>query len=315
MVGYGNLFTNETITGAVSGTNGHIFRAGISGAIAQGDMPGDQDFTATTTPGTYPILFTLTSHTAAGVTTTSLTSTVTMTVAAPTGFSSQLSTSFVAASAATGTVEDLEIRTSSVSGTAGATIAVVLANTSGGAYTGGGTVDVQVVSGPGLVNAALTATYVAGTARADTQAIAAGVSTAWVHTTADGTSGTTVIRIKLLDATTGASLGTIAEETLYWYGTVATLTATKVFSVAKASSTAIGCVSATTCDQAVMAAIPFIVVKAVDANGALVPNLTITAVISDSTIIGSSAVVGVTSGINSVSTAATAGVSTDVNGI
>ena len=314
MTGYGNLFTNETITGGISGTTGTLFRVGISGAVGQADVAGDQDFTATTTPGTYPIVFTLTNHTAAGVATTSQSITVTMTVAAPTAFSAQLSTSFVGASGTTETA-DAEIRTSSVATTAGATIAVALKNTSGSAYTGGGTFDVSVVSGPGLVNATSTVTYAAATARADTLAIASGTSTAWVQTTADGTSGTTVIRIKLLDATTGASLGTIAEETVYWYGTVATLTATKVFSVAKASSTAIGCVSATACDQADVAGTPFIVIKAEDANGALVPGLTVSAVISDSTIIGSSAIVAVTQGTKSAADAATACVTTDCNGL
>ena len=44
------------------------------------------------------------------------------------------------------------------------------------------------------------------TARASTLAIAAGTSIANIAVTSDGTSGTSQIRIRLLDATTGASL-------------------------------------------------------------------------------------------------------------
>ncbi len=310
MTGYGNLFTNDSITGGISGLTGTTFQSALYPLGTLGT------FTATTTPGTYPIVFTLTSHTVAGVATTSLTSSVTMTVAAATVFSPQLSTSYVnAASTYAGTSDD-EVRVSSTSTTDGASIVVTPNNTSGTAYIGGGTLDAQVISGPGLIAIHTTATYVDGTARAATSSIVAGASAArWISVTADGTAGVSVIRIRLLDATTGASLGTIAEEKVNFYGAVASLTATKIFSTAKASSTAIGCTAAD-CPQTTVASTPFVTIVAKDADGNLIPGLTVSAVISDSTILGSSTVVASTTKVGTTAGAAGCAASTnECNGL
>jgi hypothetical protein len=248
--------------------------------------------------------------------------TINITVAAVTGFSSQLSTSFVGASSLSAAstqalTSDDEVRVSSVTGTDGAMIGVTLKNTSGSAFAGGGTLDVQVMSGPGLVDAiAAGSAYADASARADTLALAAGTSTANIAVTADGTAGTSQIRIRLLDATTGASLGTVATETVYFYGTVATLVATPIYTVARANATERGCADGTLCTQAAFATTPFVVIKATDADGNLVPGLGVTSVSANGAIIGSSTVVAVTSKtLTSAQAALVAAGTADPNGL
>jgi hypothetical protein len=248
--------------------------------------------------------------------------TVNITVAAVTAFSAQLSTAYVGASSLSAAdtqalTTDDEVRVSSATGTDGAMIGVKLKNTSGTAFTGASTLDVQVISGPGLVDAiAANAAYADAAARADTLALAAGTSTANIAVTGDGTAGTSQIRIRVLDATTGASLGTIATKTVYFYGTVATLVATPTYTIARANATERGCSSATACIQDTFANTPFVVIKATDADGNLVPALTVTGVSSNGAIIGSSTVLASTTKSNtSAGAAAIAAGTQDPNGL
>jgi len=248
--------------------------------------------------------------------------TIAITVAAVTGFSAQLSTSFVgvdslSAGSTQALTADDEVRVSSAVTTAAAMIGVTLKNTSGTAFAGGGTLDVQVISGPGLVNiVAANAAYGAASVRADTEVLAAGTSTANIAVTADGTGGTSQIRIRLLNSTTGVSLGTIATETVYFYGTVATLVATPTYTVARANATERGCANATTCIQDTFANTPFVVIKATDADGNLVPGLTVTSVSANGAIIASSTVVASTTKSNtSAGAAAIAAGNQDPNGL
>jgi hypothetical protein len=162
------------------------------------------------------------------------------------------------------------------------------------------------MSGPGFIDAVTAGTgYGAASARSDTIILAAGTSTANVAVTADGTAGTSQIRIRLLDSTTGASLGTIATKTVYFFGTVASLTVTQVLKYAKASTTAIGCSSATTCSGLAAATTAFNTLVAKDAEGNLVPALAISAVSSDATVIASSTVTASTTKQNTVAGAGT----------
>jgi len=240
--------------------------------------------------------------------------TVNITVAAVTGFGVSVSTAFVGVSTLSGAqaqalTTDDEVRVSSAIGTDGAMIGVILKNTSGTAFAGGGTLDVQVISGPGLVRAiAGTEAYATqgdATARASTLVLAAGTSTANIAVSGDGTAGTSQIRIRLLDATTGASLGTIATKTVYFFGTVASLAVTQVLKYGKASTTAIGCSSATLCTGLTAATTAFNTIVAKDAEGNLVPALTITAVSSDATVLAASTVLASTVKVNTVAGAGT----------
>jgi len=224
---------------------------------------------------------------------------VSITVVAPTAFSTSTSTSILGAvddfNGAADNKDD-EIRVSgTTSGGNAASIQVDLKNTSGTAYTGGGTLDVQVISGPGLVNAqADGAAYLDGTARADTEVLAAGTSAARVSVTADGTVGTSKIRIRLLNTTTGADLGTIAEETVYFYGAPATVEVAQKYSYIAGSGSARGCSSATACIEDTFANSPIAVVTVKDSGGNLVPNATVSGVSSDGTVISATTINGST---------------------
>ena len=240
--------------------------------------------------------------------------TVTVTVTGALGFSQSLSSSFINPDNATNATSDQEVRVSSAAGTNGANIQLTLKNTANGAL-GGLRVSADV-TGPGLVNVVTgaAAAYADATTRASALTLAAGVSAASIHVTADGTSGTSTINIKIQDATTLATLGTFTE-TMYFFGTVATLQATANYTIARANATARGCSNATTCDRLDFDSTPFIEVVAKDANGNLVTGLTVTAVITDIQTISASAVTAVTSTAVAGPNNLTAGVSTDTKGL
>ena len=220
---------------------------------------------------------------------------VSITVVAPTGFSASTSTSLLGVvgdfnGAADGKDDEVRVLGTTAGGNA-ASIQVQINNTSGTAFTGGGTLDVQVISGPGLVNAqADAAGYVDGTARADTEVLAAGTSAAQVSVTADGTVGTSKIRIRLMNTTTGAELGVIAEETVYFFGAPATVEVSQKYKYVRGSGSAAGCSDATTCTEATFALSPIAVVTVKDSGGNLVPGAAVSGVTSDGTIIAASAV-------------------------
>jgi hypothetical protein len=220
---------------------------------------------------------------------------VSITVIAPTGFSAATSTSILGVAgdfngAADGKDDEVRVLGTTAGGDA-ASIQVQLNNTSGTAFQGGGTLDVQVISGPGLVNAqADNAAYADGTARSDTEVLAAGTSAARVSVTADGTVGTSKIRIRLMNTSTGAELGVIAEETVYFYGAPATVEVSQKYKYVRGSGSAAGCSDATTCTEATFALSPISVITVKDSGGNLVPAAAVSGVTSDGTVIASSAV-------------------------
>jgi len=122
------------------------------------------------------------------------------------------------------------------------------------------------------------------------------------------------ITIKVQDATTLATLGTYTE-TVYFYGTLATLEAKANYTIARANATERGCSNATTCDQLDFASTPFVQIVAKDSAGNLIPGLTVTAKIADAQVIQASTVTAVTSTAVAGAGALTAGVTTDLNGL
>jgi hypothetical protein len=154
------------------------------------------------------------------------------------------------------------------------------------------------VEGPGLVIGTTgTTTNTVGILRVVslTAADMAAASTAKINIAADGTSGTTTIKVYQ-----GTTL--LATKTMYFYGTVATLTATQNLKVARASATGaqLGTSDGTGLASAATTAAltPAVVIVAKDAAGVVVPGLTITGLSSDVTVISSSTVaqaVGTTS--------------------
>ena len=240
--------------------------------------------------------------------------TISIVVAEATAFSAGLSTSLRDSANSFDATVDEEVRVSKTAGTDAASISLVLLNTAGAAK-GGMKVSAEV-SGPGLVDVVTgaSAAYGDATVRADSLTLASGVHQATVHVTADGTAGTGTITIKIQDATTSTTLGTYTE-TVYFYGTVATLTAEANFKIARANATERGCSNATTCTGLTFATTPFVQIVAKDSDGNLVPGLTVSASIADPAVVQASTVTAVTSTAVAGAGATTAGISTDANGL
>ena len=290
---------------AGSFTTTSIIDMSIDGTVVQSDTTIGTNATAVTTTRNLPTVTANTTYAfnlrlyETGTTRVAATTTVdlpvSITVVAPTGFSASTSTSLLGVvgdfnGAADGKDDEVRVLGTTAGGNA-ASIQVQINNTSGTAFTGGGTLDVQVISGPGLVNAqADAAAYADGTARADTEVLAAGTSAARVSVTADGTVGTSKIRIRLLNTTTGADLGTIAEETVYFYGAPATVEVAQKYKYVAGNGTAAGCSNATTCKEDTFALSPIAVVTVKDSGGNLVPNATVSASITDATVIAATTI-------------------------
>ena len=241
--------------------------------------------------------------------------TITFTITAAAAFSAGLTTSIRDTANSFDATVDEEVRVSSAVETNGASIELSIKDTANN-DKGGMLVTAEVTSGPGLVDVqtGLANGYEDATVRADSLQLAAGVTGATIHVTADGTAGTGTITIKVKDPDSLAVLGTYTE-TVYFYGTLASLTATANYTIARASSSQRGCNSATDCDQATFADTPFITVVAKDADGNLIPGLNLTAVISDASVIQASTINAVTTTTVSGADALTACVSTDCNGL
>ena len=290
---------------AGSFTTTSIIDMSIDGTVVQSDTTIGTNATAVTTTRNLPTVTANTTYAfnlrlyETGSNRVSATTTVdlpvSITVVAPTAFSASTSTSLLGAvadfnGAADGKDDEIRVLGTTAGGDA-ASIQVQINNTSGTAYTGGGTLDVQVISGPGLVNAqADAAAYADATARADTEVLAAGTSAARVSVTADGTVGTSKIRIRLMNTTTGAELGVIAEETVYFFGAPATVEVSQKYKYVRGSGSAAGCSDATTCKEDTFALSPIAVVTVKDSGGNLVPGAAVSGVTSDGTIIAASAV-------------------------
>jgi len=147
------------------------------------------------------------------------------------------------------------------------------------------------VSGPGLISlvTGITDTTTAGAVRAAslTATTQASTNLAKILIGSDGTSGTTTITI-----TNGTT--TIATETVYFYGTVATLTATQNLKVARAGTagyelgTSSGAGLAASATTAALT--PAVVIVAKDSAGVVVPSLTISGLSSDTTVISTATV-------------------------
>jgi len=290
---------------AGSFTTTSIVDMSIDGTVVQSDTTIGTNATAVTTTRNLPTVTANTTYAfnlrlyETGTTRVAATTTVdlpvSITVTAPTAFSTSTSTSLLGAvgdfdGAADGKDDEIRVSGTTAGGDA-ASIQVAIKNTSGTAYTGGGTLDVQVISGPGLVNAqADAAAYADATARADTEVLAAGTSAARVSVTADGTVGTSKIRIRLLNTTTGADLGTIAEETVYFFGAPATVEVSQKYKYVAGNGTAAGCSTATTCKEDTFALSPIAVVSVKDSGGNLVPNATVSASITDATVIAATTI-------------------------
>jgi len=266
-------------------------------------------FTVPSVAGTYTLNLTLAKN-GTFAASTDLTASVTMTVTKA-AFSAGRSTSILDKTDNTGdATEDEVVRVASTIGTFGGQVYGLLKDSSGAAYNG---LKVRAeITGVGLVNAVSGAIAAAGagTGRTDDVTLT-GTNAFYVDISADGQSGTGTVTVSVIDPSTGASLGIIGTHTVYFYSTtVATLVATAMSSVAKAGA-ALGCSSATTCDQATYADTPFISVVAKDSKGNLLPGLSLSFTSSDTSVIASAT----TNAVTTEASLTTACVSTDCLGL
>jgi len=155
----------------------------------------------------------------------------------------------------------------------------------------GGTATVAI-SGPGLVSIQ-SGTTAAGVVAGCTTPAGASVSDAALATEntwgicvfSDGTSGVGTVTVSV-------GTVTISTFTVTFYGSVATLKATQVLSIAKSGSAGaeLGCDDAQ-CDWDLVSEHPAVLIEALDSNGVLVPNQTsIVGISADPTVIASASV-------------------------
>jgi hypothetical protein len=300
--------TATTGTNASPGTGFNLPANGTAGDYSAGAKLGNG---STTTP----LVFEITTSASVAGTQTVVISAISATTGAPTAVSTVTITWAATAAAASAGYSTSFISAGTACGVADATtglnfgktaagivanICIAVKDSNGNAMVGQALS--ATVSGPGLISLVTgnTDTTTAGAVRAAslTATTQASTNLAKILIGSDGTSGTTTITI-----TNGTT--TIATETLYFYGTVATLTATQNLKVARASAT--GAVLGTSDGTGVAAAAitaaltPAVVIVAKDSAGVVVPSLTITGLSSDTTVISTATV------LEAVGTALTTG--------
>jgi len=200
--------------------------------------------------------------------------TISLTLAAPAGLSTTLSTLRMAAAettaagtslvstAYTTTTNAVQRAAYKTSGTAIAEIEVILVDSDGTTASAGHTISCQV-TGAGFCEVGDTVGEEATTAvtlRSDSLALAG--NQGYVTIVSDGTVGTGSVEIKVTDAVTEA-VTTLGTRSWYSFGDVTTLTVTQIMKIGKASGGNVGYSGATRSASA----IPATVVLATDALG------------------------------------------------
>ncbi len=249
------------------GTNAATWNAGAAASVASAYW----DITLSAGTATSQTLTIKQLNATTGAITTVATATSTY-GAAPVVSAGQ-STSFIGAGTGLITVDAALV----VSKTAG-TVGNVTINVKDqyGVALGGQTVS-ATIAGSGLILVETNDnTAPAGTARATSVVLAAGVSAAQIGINSDGTEGSATITI-----TVGTTV--IATETLKFYGTVKTLTAKQNHVIASKAGAALGDGTATPAGTSIRTT-PAVILTAKDASGNPVPGLTVTAVSSDATV-------------------------------
>jgi hypothetical protein len=191
--------------------------------------------------------------------------------------------------AAAADTEPVRIVKTAGAAAAQATICITAKDGSGVAVNGAAVS--ATISGPGLIDLASGTTSTTGDKRADalTAVTQSATNASILSITADGTAGTATITV-----TVGAYTFT---RTVYFYGTVATLTATQQLKIGRAGSLGytLGC-ALNACTQlgnpsSQTEGYAAVLVVAKDADGNVVPGLTISAESSDTTVIGGATIV------------------------
>jgi hypothetical protein len=280
---------------ATEKTRANYIGVGVAGTSAATAAAATQvnsfiKFTAPTTAGTYPMTI---QHSVLG---TFLTGTgedrpfadiaFTLTVKAASGLSTALSTAYImgAAEGANGGTPTTNVVAYSAVKTAGTKIAqieVTLKNADGSAAAGLHTVAASV-TGSGFVTVDNTPDTAPGAARASSLAANA-AGRAYVHIAADGNAGVGTITVTVTDSATFATT-TLGTYKVTSYGSVTKLTATAIYTVARAGGFTTGD-AASLRDEADI--IPAVIIEATDSLGNIVSGLTISALSSNTNSVNS----------------------------
>ena len=221
-----------------------------------------------------------------------LDATFTLTVTAASAYSNSLSQAFiVAGNAGTIATSATDLVAVSVSKTAATTnagsILINAFSADGKAMTTPGTVTVTV-SGSGALSSTFnntTNTPTAGQCSATTNARVVTFTADAINNVilcADGTSGTGTYTISVTNA--AGVTTTLATKTVTFFGSVAKIVATPIFTIGVAGG---GTTGAGLAARAAAADTPAVVVKATDSSGNVVAGLTISALSSDLTVVNS----------------------------
>ena len=216
---------------------------------------------------------------------------ITAAAAASTAYSNTLSTAYAIDGAGTtagtsNTDGQPIIGTKAVANAPVGSIAIALKNAQAGT-TGGALTNVlnASVSGAGFIKWAATNTTTPSatgcTSASERSADLTATSSAnMLYICGDSTSGPATVTIKVTDA--DGAVYTLKKQTVTFFGSVAKLTATTTFSIAKAGGGTIGDNSAA---RTTAAKIPAVIVKATDADGYSVTDLTIQAASDNASVV------------------------------
>jgi len=217
--------------------------------------------------------------------------TFTLTVTAASAYSNSLSQAFIVAgnagTIATSTTDLVAVSVSKTAATTNAgSILINAFSADGKAMTTPGTVTVTV-SGSGALSSTFnntTNTPTAGQCSATTNARVVTFTADAINNVilcADGTSGVGTYKVEM---TTTAGTVTLATKTVTFFGSVAKIVATPIFTIGVAGG---GTTGAGLAARAAAADTPAVVVKATDSSGNVVAGLTISALSSDLTVVNS----------------------------
>ena len=282
MRGFQTLQLNDTATVALTGAPFQSANAYPGGAAANGA------FLVTSVAGTYTLDIVVARGAGPRV---ELTTSVTMVVAAAATYSNPLSTAYINSGIVlpTSTTDALAVGASKTLGTTAANVLVSLNKSDGTAATTGNTLSAEV-TGPGYVIWNSTSVATCGTTDAYGTAIGRSISAnatdavGFLTICADGSAGTSSVKISITDA--AAVKTTLATKTVTFYGAVAALSVHATnFSIGKAGANTTG---ATVSTSDTITYMPAFVIAAKDSVGTLANATSAPTIVpADTTIVSS----------------------------
>jgi hypothetical protein len=295
---------NAAATGRM--TIGGTLISSATATVRTGDSKMVVPFTAPVVAGTYTASVQVSvGGTYSGVGNDTFTQAFALTVNATSVYSNSLSQAYIVAgnagTIATPTTDAVAVAVSKTAVTTNAgSILINAFKADGTAMTTPGTVTVTVSGSGGLSSTFnnTTDTPTAGQCSATTNARVVtftGDAVNNVILCADGTSGTGTYTISVTNA--AGVTTTLATKTVTFFGSVAKIVATPIFTIGKAAG---GTTGSGVAARAALADTPAVVVKATDSAGNVVSGLTISALSSDLTVVNSAITIAADNGTSAL---------------